>query len=121
MRARDWSSRILNLCSRIALIEALFRLLTIDRKRRAELRGILKDLRAVIKFRNGLLHGTRGAYLVDRQAWQKSRTDPTDLTPGSFEVTIEQIREQTRRAVQIGEAFVRSDSDDGRATYRSCT
>lgn len=96
------ASQIRNLCSRVALVEALFQLLTTERKRRAELRGILRELRAVTKFRNGLLHGPWGAYSVDQRSWQKPRTDPTDLSPGAFEVTIEQIDEQTRRAVRIG-------------------
>jgi hypothetical protein len=97
------ASQIRNLCSRIALVEALFQLLTTERKRRAELQSILRELRAVTKFRNGLLHGPWGAYSVDQRSWKKPRTDPTDLSPGSFEVTIEQIDEQTRRAVRIGE------------------
>lgn len=100
------ASQIRNLCSRIALVEALFRLLTADQERRAKLRGIIKELRAIIRFRNGLLHGPWGTYFDDRRTWQKTRTDPDDLSPGSFEVTVEDIDEHIRLAAQIGTALV---------------
>ncbi len=99
------ASQIRNLCSRIALVEALFRLLTADEARQAELRSLIKQLRALIKFRNGLLHGPWGSYSADRRIWQKPRTDPRDLSPWSFEVSVEDIDEHTRRAAQIGAAL----------------
>lgn len=103
--ARDPSvaSQIRNLCSRIALLEALFRLRTSEEDRRMELQRIMTELRAVIKFRNGLLHGPWGTYSAQQKAWKKPRTDPTDLTPGSFEVTLASIDEHTRRALQLRE------------------
>jgi len=60
------ASQIRNLCSRIALVEALFSQLTADKTRQAELHGIIEQLRALIKFRNGLLHGPWGAYFADK-------------------------------------------------------
>jgi hypothetical protein len=99
------ASQIRNICSRIALLEALFRQHTAERKRRAELHGLIKELRALIKFRNGVLHGPWGAYLEDGRTWQKPRTDPRDLSPGAFEVTVEAIEEHITRAAQVGEAI----------------
>ena len=100
------ASQIRNLCSRIALAEALFRQRTTDAKRREELHGLIKELRTIVKLRNGILHGPWGAYLDDRRTWQKPRTDPIDLRPGSFEVTAEAIDEHVRRAAEIGAALV---------------
>lgn len=99
------ASQIRNLCSRIALVAALFRLLTADKARQAELRSLIKQLQALIKFRNGLLHGPWGPYFADRRTWQKPRTDPDELSPWSFEVSVEDIDEHTRRAAQIGTAL----------------
>ena len=95
------ASQIRNLCSRIAIVEALFRLLTTDKDRRAELRSIVKQLRGLVMFRNGLLHGPWGSYVEDRQTWQKPRTDPKDLRPWAFEVTVESIEEHIRLMAQI--------------------
>jgi hypothetical protein len=44
-------------------VEALFRLLTGDTERRARLHSIVRELRALVMFRNGLLHGPWGAYV----------------------------------------------------------
>jgi ribosomal protein S15P/S13E len=96
------ASQIRNLCSRIAILEALFRLLTTDKERRSELRSIVKQLRALVMFRNGLLHGPWGAYIEERQTWQKPRTDPKDLRPWALEVTVESIEEHIRLIAQIG-------------------
>ena len=96
------ASQIRNLCSRIALVEALFRLLTADETRQAELHSIIKQLRALIKFRNGLLHGPWGAYLDDRRTWQKPRTNPVDLSPGVFRGN----RRGHRRARPAGRAEI---------------
>jgi len=95
------ASQIRNICSRIALLEALFHLRTTEETRRTELQRVMAELRAVIKFRNGLLHGPWGTYSTEQKAWKKPRTDPTDLSPGSFEVTLESIDEYTRRALQL--------------------
>lgn len=100
------ASQIRNICSRIALVEALFRQLSSDAKMRAELRHVIRELGAVIKFRNGVLHGPWGAYLREGQIWQKPRTHPVDLSPGSFEVTIEAIDEHIERAAEVGNALV---------------
>lgn len=99
------ASQIRNLCSRIALLEALFRLQIADKARQAELHGIIKQLRVLIKFRNGLLHGPWGAYSPETVAWQKPRTDPSALSPWSFEVTVEDIDEHARLAAQTGAAL----------------
>lgn len=99
------ASQIRNLCSRIALLEALFRLLTADKARQAELHSIIKQLRALIKFRNGLLHGPWGSYSANKEIWQKPRTDPDSLHPRTFEVSVEDIKEHTRLAVHIGAAL----------------
>ena len=101
------ASQIRNLCSRIALAEALFRQLTTAGKRRAELHSIIKELRALIKFRNGVLHGPWGAYLGDKGTWQKPRTNPIDLSPGFFEVTVEDIDEHVQRAAEMGNALLK--------------
>jgi len=99
------ASQIRNLCSRVAIVEALFRLLTTDKERRAELRAIVKQLRALVIFRNGLLHGPWGEYVEDRWTWQKPRTDPKDLRPWAFEVTVESIEEHIRLTTQVGTAL----------------
>ncbi len=101
------ASQIRNICSRIALVEALFRQRTTDAKSRAELHSVIKDLGTIIKFRNGVLHGRWGSYLDDRGVWQKPRTHPIDLIPVSFEVTREAIDEHSDRAEKVGNALVR--------------
>jgi hypothetical protein len=100
------ASQIRNICSRIALVEALFRERTGDAKKRADIRHVIKELGGIIKFRNGVLHGPWGAYLKDRQIWQKPRTHPVDLSLGSFEVSLEAIDEHVERAAEIGNALV---------------
>jgi hypothetical protein len=100
------ASQIRNICSRIALVEALFRQRTSDAKRRDELRGVIRELGAIIKFRNGVLHGPWGAYLEPSRAWQKPRAHPIDLTRGSFDVTVEAIEGHVRRAAEVGGALV---------------
>lgn len=100
-------SQIRNICARIALVEALFRERMSDGERRAELRRVIKELGAVIKFRNGVLHGAWGAYLKDGGIWQKPRAHPVDLSPVSFEVTLAAIDEHVRRAAEIGDALVK--------------
>jgi hypothetical protein len=100
------ASQIRNLCSRIALVEALFRQRTTDTSQRAELHCLIQELRTVIKFRNGVLHGPWGARVADGRAWQKPRTHPIDLSPGSFEVTVEAIDAHIERAAEVGSALV---------------
>lgn len=100
------ASQIRNICSRIALVEALFRQLTADEQQRAALHGLMKELRVLIKFRNGVLHGPWGTYLEDRHTWQKPRTDSFHLGPGFFEVSLEEVDEQIERAAEIGNALV---------------
>lgn len=100
------ASQIRNICSRVALVEALFRQLTAGEQQRTQLHGLVKELRALLKFRNSVLHGSWGAYLEDRHTWQKPRTDPFDLRAGSFEVSVEAIDEHIERAAAIGNALV---------------
>ncbi len=100
------ASQIRNICSRIALVEALFRQLTADEQQRAALNKLMKELRVLIRFRNGVLHGPWGPYLKDRRTWQKPRTDPFDLGPGFFEVSLEAVDEKIERAAEIGNALV---------------
>lgn len=112
------ASQIRNICSRIALVEALYRQHETNADRRAELRGVIKELGAIIKFRNGVLHGPWGAYLADKRTWLKPRTHSFDLSPGSFEVTQEAIDEHVERAAEIGGrlvALVRSLVEERRA------
>jgi hypothetical protein len=100
------ASQIRNICSRIALVEALFRQRTSDVKRRDELRQVIKELGVIIKFRNGVLHGPWGAYIEQSRTWQKPRTHPIDLIRGSFEVTLEGIDEHIKRAAEVGNTLV---------------
>jgi hypothetical protein len=100
------ASQIRNICSRIALIEALFRQNTSDGQKRTEMRGLIKQLGTIIKFRNGVLHGPWGTYFEDRRIWQKPRTHPVDLSPGYFDVTVEAIDEHIRLAEDIGDALL---------------
>jgi hypothetical protein len=111
------ASQIRNICSRIALIEALFRQHTSDRKKRSEMHDLIKKLGVIIKFRNGVLHGPWGTYFEDRRTWQKPRTHPVDLSPGSFDVTVESIDVHIQMAEEIGNALlalVRSVTADER-------
>lgn len=101
------ASQIRNLCSRIALVEALFRQLTADEQQRVALHKLIKELRMVTKFRNGVLHGLWGTYLEDRRTWQKPRTDPIGLSPGCFEVSVEAVDEHIQRVAEIGNALVK--------------
>jgi len=100
------ASQIRNICSRIALIEALFRELTSDAKQRTEMHSLIQALRRVITFRNGVLHGPWGTSIDDKRTWHKPRTHPADLSPGSFEVTVAAIDEHIQRAAEIGNALV---------------
>lgn len=100
------ASQIRNLCSRIALEEALFRQLTADAQQRAALHALIKELRVLIKFRNGALHGPWGTYVEERRIWQKPRTDPFYLGPGFFEVSVEEVNDKIERAAETGNALV---------------
>jgi hypothetical protein len=100
------ASQIRNICSRIALVEALFRQLTADEHQRTQLHGLVKELRVLLKFRNGVLHGPWGTYLEERRTWQKPRTDPFHLGPGFFEVSLEEVNEKIERAAETGNALV---------------
>lgn len=99
-------SQIRNICSRIALVEALFRLRVSDAASRDELHHVIKELGAVIKFRNSVLHGRWGDYDGHGRTWRKPRTHPTDLRPGSFEVSVEAIDEHIARAAEVGDRLV---------------
>jgi hypothetical protein len=101
------AAQIRNICSRIALVEALFRQRTGDANLRAELHRVIEELRAIIKFRNGVLHGPWGTCSESGRAWQKPRAHPVALSPGSFEVTLEAIDDHVGRAAQIGDMLVR--------------
>jgi hypothetical protein len=99
------ASQIRNLCSRIALIEALFRQLSADEQKRAAMHKLIRELRVIIKFRNGTLHGPWGSYLAERRAWQKPRTDPIDLEPRCFEVSIGAVEQHIERAAETGKCL----------------
>jgi len=101
------ASQIRNICSRIALVEALYRQLTTDEQLRVALHNLIKELRVVFKFRNGVLHGPWGNYFKHSCTWQKPRTNPVDLSPYNFEVSVEVLQEHIQRAADIGNGLVK--------------
>lgn len=100
------ASQIRNICSRVALVEALFRQHTSDERQRAILHDLVKELQAALKFRNGVLHGPWGSYDERRCVWRKPRTHAVDLSPWELEVSVDALQQHIQRANDIGNDLV---------------
>jgi hypothetical protein len=96
------ASQIRNLSSRIALVQALFKLLTADSTQRSEMKEIVKKLKTFSTFRNALLHGPWGAYMVESKTWQKVRLNPQNFKMQTTEVTVENIESHALDIIQTG-------------------
>lgn len=111
------ASQIRNICSRIALIEALYRQKSTDEQERAVMHALIKGLQAALKFRNGVLHGPWGGYDASGRVWRKPRTHAIDLNAWEFEVSATVLREHIQRAQDIGDELITLVS--GAVTRRS--
>lgn len=96
------ASQIRNLSSRIALVQALFKLLTADATQRREMKEVVEKLKIFSTFRNTLLHGPWGAYFVERKMWQKPRLNPQNFKMQTTEITVDDIENNARDVIQVG-------------------
>ena len=96
------TSQIINLRSRIRLIEKLCWLLTADVQHRETISEIIKEIADLNSYRNRLLHGPWGAYSIPPSGegyWQKLYVGSQDFKYKMFEAKLSDITENTNRIV----------------------
>ena len=97
------ASQILNLRSRIRLIEKLCYLVTADPVGRKTVTEIVKEIVELNSYRNGLLHGQWGSYHMSASEefyWSKLDVNPQNFKYREFQVRLSELTANLERIRQ---------------------
>ena len=94
------ASQILNLRSRIRLIEKLCYLVTADTEHRKAVTEIVEEIVKLNTYRNGLLHGQWGSYHMsgnEESYWSKLDVNPQNFKYREFQVRLSELTTNLKR------------------------
>lgn len=98
------ASQVLNLRSRIRLIEKLCYLATNNNAHRKAITEIIEEIIELNSYRNGLLHGSWGAYHMPTSTehyWAKLDVNPQNFKYREFKVKLSELLNSLQRITEV--------------------